>query len=131
VAPVDRYPSGNPSGFKVDQSPMCTHLGVTSNVDEKVLGVRDMPQRLLQQKSELVTYRHHGLRGAHTDIMSMPCSSIYLRSHQSRCNGEWASRYSGCRHNPRDRGAPMLDQKHIHVRSVLIQADAAFPLEIP
>jgi transposase len=48
VALVNRNPSCNMRGFKVDQSPMRMHLGVTSDIGEKVLGVRDVPEKLLQ-----------------------------------------------------------------------------------
>ena len=69
---------------------MRVHLGVKGDVGEKVLGVRDVSERLFQWKSELVT----GHR-----FLSL-VTSIYPT------------------------------RRHIHLRSVLIQADVAFPLAI-
>src|SRR5262249_48268064 len=48
VAPVERNSAGNSSGFEVDQAPMRAHLGGKSDVGEKVLGMRDVSESLLQ-----------------------------------------------------------------------------------
>jgi hypothetical protein len=48
VAPVNRDPTGNSRGFKVNQSPMRAYLVVEGDVGEKVLGVSDVSESLFQ-----------------------------------------------------------------------------------
>ena len=70
---------------------MRVHLGVEGNIGDKVLGVSNVPESLLQYKSELVT----GHR-----FLTLVTSIYHAR-------------------------------RHIHLRSVLIHDDDAFPLAIP
>jgi hypothetical protein len=48
---------------------MRVHFGVERDVREEVLGVRDVPERLLQQESELVTSHRYWAPRQRTDIM--------------------------------------------------------------